>query len=119
DSARTDLAPPVAAEPELRTTPPPDVDAGRAQEVGAILADPEFIDRRGLLTLLRELFGDDVVGESDARRGRQELVARGVRRFAGLPADQKTRIYTTLRRRFLRDRRSTLEGWSNTIRGGK
>jgi hypothetical protein len=91
-----------------------------ARELKAMLEDIEFVpSKQDLLQIIRTYFQGRVSVRPDNKDSRQELASKAVNAFRQMTDSEKQSVYGSLRRSYLRDRKSGLREWADIITNGK
>lgn len=90
------------------------------RELRAILEDSSFLEsKQDLLQIIRTYFGGNVSIRPDNRDSRQDLANKAVNAFCRLTQAEQHNVYSSLRRAYLKGRKSGLGEWADIIANRK
>lgn len=90
------------------------------REIEAILRDESFVPTsQALLEQLKVSLGAPVYTKESLSKTREELVQDGLRAFSSMDEPKLSRGYRQLRKHYLKNRKSSLEEWSEILSGPK
>lgn len=90
------------------------------RELKAMLEDTEFIrTKQDLLRVMEIFFEGKISVRRDNKDSRQDLTSKLITAFSQMSDAEKQNVYSTLRRDYLKDRKSDLRNWAEIIASGK
>lgn len=92
----------------------------RIREIRAMLEDDEFMpSKQDVLKLIKTHFHEHVTPRTDKRDSKRDLITKVLKAFSKMSDSRKQTVYSTLRRSFLKNRKSHLDEWADIITNGE
>jgi hypothetical protein len=90
------------------------------KELMAMLEDTEFItSKKDIVNIIHSYFKDRIICRSDNRDKIKSLIKKMIDAYKKMDDIQQKKIYSSIRRLYLKNRKSNLSGWTDIITGGE
>jgi len=95
-------------------------DDSRVRELTAMMRDTEFVNsKQDVVTIADLYFKDRIVFRSDNKDSRKSLTGKLIGEFRKMDTIQQKNIYSSIRRLYLKNRKSNLSEWADIITDGE
>lgn len=91
-----------------------------AKELMAMIQDTEFISsKKDIIEIINSYFEGRIVFRPDNKDSKNDLIEKVINEYMEMDDNQQQQIYSSIRRLYLKNRKSSLSGWSDIITDGE
>jgi len=90
------------------------------KELMAMIQDTEFINsKKEIVKIIDSYFKDRITFRVDNKDSRKNLINKLINEYKKMSNTQQQNIYSSIRRLYLKNRKSSLSGWADIITDGE